>query len=376
MLVWAHSCSPPRRLYNQDMIPPEVVLDRWIKTCLCKRSYFDGYIGKLDLERVDTPSLRALLHLVQDAMNSALRAESVNASGGVEHPPFHFDYIEVKRDAKNAHNALAFQHNGFAFIGVTLPLVEFLWDISQRLSMFQAVQQLLGLDSEAVRPSALQAALFQLQLSFLVSHEYTHHVHLHCRQGESAVSGVWAEFLRDEISGSLESQAQELDADGYAIYLALAHFLRGGGRESLLAQLGRRDSTAIDGDELLLTCFFLAVMAFFCARWHENIDVNSIGQLTHPPAPVRIEYAIRVGQMWCEQNKSVPGSWFDAERFRELFEAAAQVIGTSTRQAWDAHISFLRSQVGANYDQQLLERFEALRKKPHEPAEKSAAGTM
>ena len=358
------------------MIPPEVVLDRWIKTCLCKRSYFDGYIGKLDLERVDTPSLRALLHLVQDAMNSALRAESVNASGGVEHPPFHFDYIEVKRDAKNAHNALAFQHNGFAFIGVTLPLVEFLWDISQRLSMFQAVQQLLGLGSEAVRPSALQAALFQLQLSFLVSHEYTHHVHLHCRQGESAVSGVWAEFLRDEISGSLESQAQELDADGYAIYLALAHFLRGGGRESLLAQLGRRDSTAIDGDELLLTCFFLAVMAFFCARWHENIDVNSIGQLTHPPAPVRIEYAIRVGQMWCEQNKSVPGSWFDAERFRELFEAAAQVIGTSTRQAWDAHISFLRSQVGANYDQQLLERFEALRKKPHEPAEKSAAGTM
>jgi hypothetical protein len=358
------------------MLPPEVALDRWIKTYLCKMPDFGGYIGKLDLERVDPPSLRALLHLVQEAMNNALRAESVNASGGVEHPPFHFDYIEVKRDAKNANNALAFQHNGFAFIVVTLPLVELLWVISQHLSLFQIVQQLLGLDSEGVRPSALQAALFQMQLSFLISHEYTHHVHQHCRQGDKAVSGVWTEFLRDDISGSLESQAQELDADAYAIYLALAHFLRGGGRVSLLAQLGRRDSTATDGDELLLTCFFLAVMAFFCARWHENINVNSLGQLTHSPAPVRIEYAIRVGQMWCEQNKSVPASWFDAERFRILFQSAAQVIGTSTRQAWDAHISFLRGEIGTNYDQQLLERFEALRKRPHQTTEKAASGTM
>ncbi len=365
-----------RGLYNEDMLPPEVVLDRWIKTYLCKRLDFDGYIGKLDLERVDPPSLRALLHLVQEAMNSALRAESVNASGGVEHPPFHFDYIEVKRDAKNAHNALALQHNGFAFIVVTLPLVELLWDISQRLSMFQAVQQLLGLDPEAVKPSALQAALFQLQLSFLVSHEYTHHVHLHCRQGENAVSGVWTEFLKDEISGSLELQAQELDADGYAIYLALDHFLRGGGRGPLLTQLGRGDSSARDGDEFLLICFFLGVMAFFCARWHKSIDVDSVGKLTHPPAPVRIEHAIRVGQMWCGHRESVPALWFEDGRLRALFQAATLAIGENTRQDWDADILFLRGEEGTNYNQQLLERFEALRKKTRQTTEKAAAGTM
>jgi hypothetical protein len=91
-------------------------------------------------------------------MNAALHLENSNASGGVEHPPFHFDYIEVRRDTKNAH---AFQYEGFAFIVVTLPLVELLWDLSQRLSRSEFILQMLGIDRDAVRLEGLHALLFQ-----------------------------------------------------------------------------------------------------------------------------------------------------------------------------------------------------------------------
>jgi len=55
-------------------------------------------------------------------MNEALRLENENA---IDCPPFHFDYLEA--DAPNAH---AFQHEGFAFIVVTLPLVELISNVS------------------------------------------------------------------------------------------------------------------------------------------------------------------------------------------------------------------------------------------------------
>src|ERR1017187_19373 len=220
------------------MTAPEVVLDRWVRTQCRKYPGYASYVGKLDIEKVEPPSLQSLLYFLQDAMNGALRLEDVNASGGVEHPPFHFDYIQVSDGTKNAH---AFQHGGFSFIVATLPLVELLWDLSQRLSRSALVQELLRIDPGTLRLDALQTLLFQFQLSFLVSHEYTHHVHKHCGQDEDGKAGIWTEFSRNEMNGNIDSQAQELDADGYAIYLGLTHYLRGAGRQSILAQLGRED---------------------------------------------------------------------------------------------------------------------------------------
>jgi len=160
----------------------------------------------------------------------------------------------------------------------------------------------------------------------------------------------------------LDQQAQELDADGFAIYLALTNFLRGGGRESALAQLGQQNLQSVEADELLLKCFFAAMMSLFCALWPEHIPITAIRGFRHPPAPVRIEYAIRVAKMWCSQNGSVPESWFGAERFQQVFSAASGVITGVARGQWDTQVEFLRSVDGAKYDQVLLERFEAARK--------------
>jgi len=334
--------------------PPEVILDRWVRTQLRSEPGFSGYVGKLDIERVESPSFRSFLYLIQETMNEALRLEGVNASGGVEHPPFHFDYLDAAEGVTNAH---AFQHAGFAFIVVTLPMIELLWHLSRLLSQSPRVVRPLGL--EAVDPDKIHGLLFQIQLDFLVSHEYTHHVHRHCVESQK---GVWTEFLHHAALGNINSQAQELDADGYAAYLVLAHFLRGERRPSALADLG--DTT--DGDELLLTCFFLAVLAFFCAFWRGGTDMASVYEFRHPPPPIRIKYMIQVAEMWCGQSVSVPQSWFSPARFQELFRTASELIGGTARQTWDAQMSFLRGAEGVEYDRQLFERFEAVRQKRDE----------
>ena len=53
----------------------------------------------------------------------------------------------------------------------------------------------------------------------------------------------------------------------------------------------------------------------------------------------------------------------DPARFQGLFRAAAEVIGGTARQTWDAQMSFLRSADGVQYGRQLFERFEAARQK-------------
>ncbi len=342
------------------MAPPEVILDRWVRAQHLIEPGFSGYVGKLDVERVESPSFRSFLYLIQKTMNEALRLEGENSSGGIEHLPFHFDYLDASDGIRNAH---AFQHEGFSFIVVTLPLVELVWRLSHCLSRSTLVQRLLRLDPGTVDPDALQGLLFQIQLTFLVSHEYSHHIHRHCVESQGLTIGIWSEFPLDATRGSINSQAQELVADGYAAFIVLAQLLRGNRRQSALMQLVRTDAPATDGDELLLTCFFLALLAFFCAFWRGGTDIASIYQLRHPPPPVRINYALQVAGMWCGQNGSAPQSWFSPARFQALFRAAAEVIGGTVRQPWDAEMSFLRSPEGVQYDRQLFEKFETMRQK-------------
>ncbi|HWY46703.1 MAG TPA: hypothetical protein VNX70_04940 [Bryobacteraceae bacterium] len=344
------------------MTPPEVILDRFVRTHFRHEPGCAAYLGKLDIGQVESP-LRDFLYHTQETLNEELRLEGVNASGGVSHPPFHFDYLSTSDGVRNAH---AFQYEGFAFIVITLPMAQSIGNLSFNLSRSRLVRELLHLDS-STELDELQELLFDIQLHFLVSHEYTHHIHQHGVKTQNQVSGLWTEFGLDTAGDNMISQAEELDADGYAAYLVLTHFLLDGGRASALVQLGQRDISPTEGDELLLACFFLAALAFFCDFWRGGTDMNSIRQLTHPPPPIRITYTIRVAEMWCGQNASVPQSWFTPDRFQELFRAAAEIISENTRRIWDAQMSFFKSTEGAQYDQELLETFEAVRQRKNEP---------
>lgn len=350
------------------MIPPEVVLDRIVRNELRHEHGCSGYSGKLDIDRIESESLRLSLHLLQSTMNEALRLEGVNASPGVEHPPFHFDYLDVTDGTANAH---AFELQNFSFIVVTFPMIELLRRSSHALSRSPLILNPLGLNPE-INVEALPGFLFQVQLDFLVAHEYTHHIHRHCLGNGHEATHIWTELRSDKASGDINCQARELDADSYAAYIVLSHVLRGRRRDSALADLRAPALTDIEADEFLLTCYFLALLAFFCAFWRGPADAVSIYQFTHPPAPVRIKYAIQVAEMWCRQNGSVPQSWFAPARFQELFRAAAQLVEEPIRQTWDAQMAFLRSPEGGRYDEQLFQAFEMLRHTPHGPPKQYA----
>jgi len=351
-------------------MPQEVILDRFVRTELRKQAGCSGYSGKLDIERVEPASLRSFLYSVQEAMNEALRSEGINASGGVEHPPFHFDYIDVADGTANAH---AFQHEDVSFIVVTFPMIELLWRSSQALGRSPVIRGLLRLDPSIDLEE--QGLLFQIQFFFLVSHEYTHHIHRHCVLSDGALL-LWTEFRNDSARGDISSQAQELDADGYAAYLVLAHLLRGEMRGKALDGLGASALPNVEADELLLTCYFLALLAFFCTFWRGRLDAQSLYQFTHPPPPVRIKYAIQVAEMWCGQNESVPHAWFNPARFQELFRSASHLIGEATRQSWDAQMAVLRSAEGTRYDERLFDAFEELRHTPHVPIKAAPSGQV
>ena len=139
-----------------------------------------------------------------------------------------------------------------------------------------------------------------------------------------------------------------------------------------MAVFGGTHTAGLDGDELLLTCFFLALLALFCAFWRGGVDIASINEFRHPPPPVRIKYAIQVTDMWSGQNESVSRSWFASARLQALFGAAADILSQTARSEWDAQMSFLRGPDGTRYDGRLFERFEAIRQKKDELAHPAA----
>ena len=215
------------------MAHPDVILHHLITSLNGPCQEFEGYVGKLDLDKVEPESFRDQLKFQQQNASVALSLEGYNASGGTEHPPYHFDFLEVTRGIANAH---AFQHDGFAFIVMTQPLVELLLNLTFDLSQSPLVRQLFGISAPTVDRDGVHLALFQLQFDFLLGHEYTHHVHRHCAPDETLA--VRTEFLQEE-DGSLEQQAQELDADGYSSYLLLANLLQDENRyASVLEGLG------------------------------------------------------------------------------------------------------------------------------------------
>jgi hypothetical protein len=224
------------------------------------------------------------------------------------------------------------------------------------------VRQLLGIGGGPVHRDDIHLTLFQLQFDFLLGHEYTHHVHRHCAPEQTLA--VRTEFLKEEEDGSLEQQAQELDADGYSSYLLLANLLQDENRyASVLEGLGHAAHRSAASDELLFTAFFVVVLNAFRAFWRKRTEVAALYKLVHPPPPVRINNIIQVAQMFSGQNGPVADTWFQSFRFTELFRTAAATIPASGRQTWDSQMALLRSPEGERYAQALFDRFEAVRKK-------------
>jgi hypothetical protein len=180
-------------------LTPEVLFHRYFQS----RPHLqrDGYRRKADLDRLSPQQLPvSLLESLQAMMNGALLDENTNIPEHVPHDRFHFDYID-----SHDPNALAFFSDGYSFIGVTIPLLEQLWQASTRHNESPSVTSIFDIqltDSQRgtmTITQRIQVAAFRLQLFFIALHEFTHVVHGHvgrrtskaCRSGRARSAFAW-----------------------------------------------------------------------------------------------------------------------------------------------------------------------------------------
>jgi hypothetical protein len=350
-------------------LPAEVLFHRYFQRS--QRLLREGYRGKADLDRLQPQLLPvSLLESLQQMLNTALQNENRNIPEHVDHDPFHLDYVDSDEP-----NALAFCSDNYSFIGVTIPLVERLWQASVHLSESAAIfaafdVQVTESEREAMSVAQrIQVGAFRLQLFFVVLHEFTHVVHGHIAQVASA-HGFSSEILI-RGRGSLEHQAREADADGYAVYFILASIIDSPHeRAHLLGVLGQAQKAPEAQDQVLLAAFIVAVGTFFFMRTPQELTADTAYHFTHPPQAARMNLVMKAVRAWCAQNRPPLVEWMTLARFQDLMRAVASVIrGMNGDQDWSDQVRFLMSAVGAEYyrklDDALIQEVNAFGRRGH-----------
>ena len=201
--------------------------------------------------------------------------------------------------------------------------------------------------------------LFYNLLSFVVAHEFTHHVHGHSKQ-RGADSSSFNEIEDKGETGSLEDQVMEADADGYAAYHVLANLIDGGGRDPALAALKIKEKAGAVQDEVLFSSFVMVAGAFLFARTPVDLDKVNIHKLTHPPQAARLNYLMESAIAWCKQNRPSLAVWMTRDRFQEIMKAVAKATwGMNGGVTWEAQSAFLVSELGTEYLKTLGEGLKA-----------------
>lgn len=329
-------------------LPPEIILDRYLRSDRHSEKYRAMYKGKQDLSLVE-PQLGSLLISVQSTLNEVLRQRGNTFAKG-RYSNFHFDYIDA-----TVRNAFAFEHEDYAFIVVTLPLVRALWHTCDRLSRSDKVRESLRVVATEQQREATLAVLFITQLAFVVAHEFAHHDRGHFPQGDSATS-LWNEIPDEGVVGSLEQQAKEVDADCWAVYLVLTHLMRDrrqGTREIMELQA----TPDAHLDQILLASFVLSIAGLLFIFPPSVFDQDNLYLLTHPPQAARMNEIMHGVRTWCGQNLPALEVWMTLERFQVLMHAAREATsGLSGARDWSQQTEFFRTQAGAEYFRKLKDQ--------------------
>ncbi len=326
-------------------IPPEVLFHRYFQECPSPEDRAH-YWGKHDLSGDELTDFQRLLLLLQAALNAALDQADTAVPHHEVCPPFHVDYIN-----SDVENAIAFRYEGYSFIGMTEPLMYKLWKVCA------AVSELGALAFRPVVPAPFEAeglhvVLFRILLLFVVCHEYTHHIH-----GHIFARNAYPEFF-DEIgnhsSGSFEVQITELDADAYAAFLVLSHLIAGDTRSIAVPLLKFDDVNPIQQDQMLLSCFVLAIGSFFFATPPVSVDSTNIYRLTHPPQAARMNCVMLQACRWSDLNRPGLSQWMTAERFNIMMRLVVRATwGMNGGMDWAAQTAFFESEDGAEYFRKL-----------------------
>ena len=278
------------------------------------------YRGRADVRHLQLQNLPVeSLIVIRNNFNDALAVEGQHITDHAPHPPFYFDYI----DSDHA-NPRAFTDGTRSFIGVTIPLIDETWVVTAALSASDAVVTSIGLPLTTDR-QLFHVAIFRLLTAFVVTHEYSHHVHGH-------LNGAFAPDFVEEIrggavNGNLRRQAREADADGYSAYFVLDYWLNNAeGR--LLAGQGLNIEQLLPElqDQVLFSCFLVAAAGFTFLREPETLDNDNAYRRTHPPQAVRLNLLTRHVRKWCTEFRPALHTWMTQKRFQSLMDAVSTVI--------------------------------------------------
>lgn len=324
-------------------IRAEIAFDSFFRSSELSLSDRQYYKGRQDLDLLQ-PEVRSFLGSIQAILNEELRNEKEGVTGHVDYPSLHFDFVD-----SSVPNAVAFRFQDFSFIGVTLGLVNMLWDSCVRLSESDAIAGALNIRLTPQVRDSIHGLLFGTQLAFAVVHEYTHHVHGHL-VGKYLDQAFSDEIIDDSGGGDLESQAREVDADCYATYYVLNHLVKGSRRQHALCLLSLENGAGNAQDEVLFSSFLIAVGAFLFCRPPSGVDRAKIHKLTHPPQAARMNFIMHSAISWCKQNKPELENYMTRDRFQKLMHAVAVATwGMNGGDDWSIQTQFLLSNEGAAY---------------------------
>jgi hypothetical protein len=113
----------------------------------------------------------------------------------------------------------------------------------------------------------------------------------------SFAAGIWNDLDTSSLIGSLYEQAQEVDADGWAVFLQLNHLL-GRGRAINLEVLQIEQEPPAHADELLFSLFVVAVCALLFLWPQAKFDGVSVYKLSHPPQAARMDAILANARIW------------------------------------------------------------------------------
>ncbi len=324
-----------------------------------------NYRGIADLEalREDDASLGPLIDQlieIRDGMNAALALEGQNIVGDARHAPFYFDYIDSARS-----QGLAFKDAAHSFIGVTIPLVFDVRDSARLIAESEAVVSLIGLPQDT-NADMLHGLLFWMLFGFILSHEYAHHTH-----------GHWAAVDDGrQVAGRLRRQAREADADGWAAYLTLSHWLLAGGRPALLELLNLKDAPTNVQDDIAVASFVVGQAAFTFLREPKPIEKNKVYWDTHPPQPVRLQLMSRYVRKFSSEFRPGIRETLTQPRYQALMDAVSRLMWAKGKHAalWREHHDFLRTPEGLAYRDALIVELDAFRATLHQWEAEARAG--
>jgi len=332
--------------------PPEAVFDRYFRNKLTREEQQD-YRCKVDLDLIAHEPTRLLLEDVQVAINNAYAAQRFRIASKDYLRGVHFDYV-----LSSVANAVAFQDEGFAFVGFTIPMFD---NIATVCKLLTDAPQIAGLfrpgEVTAQEQNQLFIAFLGLQHQFVACHELGHHFHGHSSAGATA-SATWQEFADKTGQGGFRAQAKERDADGFAAHMMLRNCIAGHPRGKFLELLGQPDDAP---DDLLLSALIIAAGSFFFYR-AGPFDAEKIEELTHPPAAARLHFIVEEIVAWLQEHRPASAGFVTLERFSVLMKAVADALCIQTSgEQWDLQIDFLLSPRGKEYLEIIAHHQAALR---------------